>query len=233
MNDSQSFDELLISQLASASVWEFMLNLVLCAVLAGVLKRVYVRYGRTLSNRRAFGRNFVMLSMTTMLIITVVQTSLALSLGLIGALSIVRFRAAIKEPEELAYLFLAIALGLGLGANQRFSTIVAFTIILLSIRGLDLITRDREEWDENAYLTVTTSQGDTLTIDAVRGILETHCARYRTKRVDKHQGEMEAFFLVECRDGGTFQAIEGALREHDPAVKLSFLDHRGGSLAGP
>ena len=53
--------------------------------------------------------------MTTMLIITVVKSSLALSLGLVGALSIVRFRAAIKEPEELAYLFLTIAIGLALG----------------------------------------------------------------------------------------------------------------------
>ena len=46
VNDNQSFDELLISQMASASVWEFVLNLVLCAVLTAVLKRIYVRYGR-------------------------------------------------------------------------------------------------------------------------------------------------------------------------------------------
>jgi hypothetical protein len=61
----------------------------------------------------------MMITMTTMLIITIVKASLALSLGLVGALSIVRFRAAIKEPEELAYLFLAIAIGLDFGAGQR------------------------------------------------------------------------------------------------------------------
>ena len=48
-----------------------------------------------------------------MLIITVVKTSLALSLGLVGALSIVRFRSAIKDPEELLYLFFSIAIGIG------------------------------------------------------------------------------------------------------------------------
>ena len=55
--------------------------------------------------------------MTTYIVIMVVKNSLALSLGLVGALSIVRFRAAIKEPEELVYLFLIIAAGLGCGAN--------------------------------------------------------------------------------------------------------------------
>ena len=54
-----------------------------------------------------------------MIIITIVKSSIALSLGLVGALSIVRFRAAIKEPEELTFLFICIAIGVGLGAGQR------------------------------------------------------------------------------------------------------------------
>ena len=53
-----------------------------------------------------------------MIIITIVKSSLALSLGLVGALSIVRFRTAIKDPEELSFLFISIAIGLGMGANQ-------------------------------------------------------------------------------------------------------------------
>ena len=68
-----------------------------------------------------------------MLIITIVKSSLALSLGLVGALSIIRFRAAIKEPEELAYLFISISIGLGFGANQAIITTLAFIIIILVI----------------------------------------------------------------------------------------------------
>ena len=56
--------------------------------------------------------------------------SLALSLGLVGALSIVRFRAAIKEPEELVYLFLVIGLGLAFGSNQ-FA--VGFSLLSISL----------------------------------------------------------------------------------------------------
>ena len=63
--------------------------------------------------------------------ITVIKFSLALSLGLVGALSIVRFRAAIKEPEELIYLFLIIGIGLAAGANQFLVAIIATVFISL------------------------------------------------------------------------------------------------------
>jgi uncharacterized membrane protein YhiD involved in acid resistance len=63
----------------------------------------------------------------------IVKNSLALSLGLVGALSIVRFRAAIKEPEELVYLFLIITAGLGCGSGQLKITIVGVIFSLLII----------------------------------------------------------------------------------------------------
>ena len=72
-----------------------------------------------------------MLSLITFLVILIVKSSLALSLGLVGALSIVRFRTPIKEPEELIYLFLAIALGLGYGAGQIIPTTSIAIIIFL------------------------------------------------------------------------------------------------------
>src|SRR5687768_8190289 len=90
----------------NASHERFFVNMLLAAVLTYTLSLFYIRFGTAMSNRRKFARNFMLLALTTMMIIHIVQTSVALSLGLVGALSIVRFRAAIKEPEELAYLFL-------------------------------------------------------------------------------------------------------------------------------
>jgi len=75
----------------------------------------------------------VILGVATCIVIMIVKSSLALSLGLVGALSIVRFRAAIKEPEELVYLFLIIAAGLGCGAGQLKITIVGIIFALLII----------------------------------------------------------------------------------------------------
>ncbi|MEO1895580.1 MAG: DUF4956 domain-containing protein, partial [Methylococcales bacterium] len=102
-----------------------LINLIIGTILALILRFHFRRFGSTLSNREEFAMVFPFILLTTILIITVVKSSLALSLGLVGALSIVRFRTPIKEPEELAYLFLSIAMGLGLGANQTIPTIVA------------------------------------------------------------------------------------------------------------
>ncbi|MCP4154241.1 MAG: DUF4956 domain-containing protein, partial [bacterium] len=130
MNKLQTFEQFLSHTGENVPVLAFLVNLLLAAVLAYILSVVYTRYGHALSNRRLSSKNFLLITMTTMLIITIVKSSLALSLGLVGALSIVRFRAAIKEPEELSYLFLTIAVGLGMGANQTIITLLGFLVIV-------------------------------------------------------------------------------------------------------
>ena len=89
--------------------------------LASALAWFYARYGHSLSNRAKFAQVLPLLTMITVLVISVVKSSLALSLGLVGALSIMRFRTAIKEPEELIYLFMALAIGLGLGCRSALA----------------------------------------------------------------------------------------------------------------
>ena len=78
-------------------------------------------------------RIFPILSIGTTIIIAVVKSSLALSLGLVGALSIVRFRTPIKEPEELTYIFLCIGIGLSTGADQYQVAIIGFLLTVLCI----------------------------------------------------------------------------------------------------
>ena len=124
-----------INQNVQIDITNFVLSLVFAAILSFFVQLFYIRYSSTLSNRKEFSKNFVILGVTTCIVIMIVKSSLALSLGLVGALSIVRFRAAIKEPEELVYLFLIIAIGLGCGANQLIITVVGivFALILIMI----------------------------------------------------------------------------------------------------
>jgi hypothetical protein len=109
----------------------FIINLAVTSLLCYLIRIFYLKFSSSLSNRDYFSKNFVILGITTCIVITIVKSSLALSLGLVGALSIVRFRAAIKEPEELVYLFLVIATGLGLGANQTKITILGVLTTLV------------------------------------------------------------------------------------------------------
>ena len=111
----------------------FVINLITAIILSFLVQQTYNKTAKTLSNVQNFSKNFVILGLTTAIIITIVKSSLALSLGLVGALSIVRFRAAIKEPEELVFLFLIIAVGLGCGAGQLGITIIGTIIAIIII----------------------------------------------------------------------------------------------------
>ena len=123
----------ILNENISLDFTNFLRNLITVFFLSILIQLIYNKFSQSLSNKDYFSKNFVVLGITTCIVITIVKSSLALSLGLVGALSIVRFRAAIKEPEELVYLFLVIAAGLGTGAGQIKITIVGilFTLIVI------------------------------------------------------------------------------------------------------
>ena len=125
--------EFFLKQNIALDINNFLLSLVAATILSLLIQLFYVKYSSTLSNKFEFSKNFVVLGITTTIVITIVKSSLALSLGLVGALSIVRFRAAIKEPEELVFLFLVIATGLGCGAGQIKITSIGILFSLAAI----------------------------------------------------------------------------------------------------
>ena len=99
--------------------------------LSFIVRAFYINRSFSLVGKTHIASIIPILSGVVFLVIMVVKSSLALSLGLVGALSIVRFRTPIKEPEELVYLFLAIGVGLGLGAGQSMLTSIIVLLILL------------------------------------------------------------------------------------------------------
>ena len=201
------------------------INLVLSALFAFTLGQAYIYWGMSLSNRRSLAANFMLITVTTTFIILIVRSSVALSLGLVGALSIVRFRAAIKEPEELAYLFFAIGLGIGLGDNQRLLTLVALLVGLILI-GLGRLFR-RGGADVNLHLIVSGGGQSRLDLDALLEALKQHTKRLRLQRFDENGERMEASFLIEFDDLNALQAARDRLRGMAPDLEITFLDNRG------
>ena len=151
----KSLVDFFLNENVSISTGNFVQHLLVTLVLSLLVKIVYTKFSTTISNKKEFSKNFVILGLTTCIVITIVKSSLALSLGLVGALSIVRFRAAIKEPEELAYLFLIIAIGLGAGAGQiiiiTIGTLVSLTVIVFLY---SLNTKEKNKINENLHFTL-------------------------------------------------------------------------------
>ena len=167
----------------------------------------------------------MLMTLTTTFIIMVVRSSVALSLGLVGALSIVRFRAAVKEPEELTYLFLAIGLGIGLGDNQRLITMLTLAIAIVVLGLTRLLRKTRA--DVNLHLTFAASNPGNLELDAILQVLEQHCSKLKLLRFDETQSAMVTSFLVEFRDLENLNTARRALQQLSPDVEISFLDNKG------
>lgn len=214
----------LAREAAPIPIVEFLINLGLTFALSALLSLVYVYFGRALSNRKSFAANFIIIAMTTMMIIAIVKHSLALSLGLVGALSIVRFRAAIKEPEELGFLFLNIAIGLGFGANQRMITILAFGVIVVAVIIYGFIGWKKN--NQNLFLTVSLPNPSPDIGQRVIDILQEHCSSVNLKRMDASGEIYEASFLVDLNDYSALEACQKQLLEENEGFRLSFLDNK-------
>jgi hypothetical protein len=218
-------EEFFASQANPSDLTTFVINLILAAVSSFILSRVYIHWGSSLSNRRRFAANFMLMTITTTFIILVVRSSVALSLGLVGALSIVRFRTAVKEPEELAYLFFAIGIGIGLGDNQRLITLLALATGVVII-GLTRLTR-RAQADVNLHLNVASHSPVKVDLEQVVGALEPHCAKLKLLRFDENDQTLEVALLVEFKHVSNLSQAKAALRQLSDAVEITFLDNKG------
>lgn len=224
MNLQTSFRNLLGNPEMIAALPDVVLSLILAAILGILLALVYIRFGQSLSNRRLFARNFLLLTVTTTLVISIVKSSLALSLGLVGALSIVRFRTPIKEPEELAYLFLAIAIGLGLGAGQALVTGVALLLILgfIVIRS----ATNRPPTQPNLYVTIAAPGGTALSAQQLLQMLAELGAAAVLKRYDVSPEQLETAFHVAFPSPAALEEFSQRMRALVPNARITCLEDR-------
>lgn len=200
----------------------FFFAFFVCALLSYLLSIIYVKYGSAVSNRRSFAKNFILLAITTMFIISVVKSSLALSLGLVGALSIVRFRSAIKEPQELTYLFLTISIGLGCGAGLTILTILAFIGFWLVIIFSSRLKHVAE--DQHLYLTISTNNRNNITTEDIVNAIKDQCSFIKLKRTDENPVAIEISLYVEIENLTNLEKAKQNLKNLNPSLSITFMD---------
>jgi len=170
----------------------------------------------------------MLLALTTMLIIYIVKSSIALSLGLVGALSIVRFRAAIKEPEELTYLFLVIGIGLGMGADQPGITVLAFTLImcLLYIRSR-WFSHTLASLQNEMLLNISTDEIDE---EKINQLLSDNFRQVELKRMSQNNGKLFMTYSVEFEKFNQLTEVKNLLLKDAPKLEFTFVDNH--NMAG-
>ena len=208
--------------IARIEIVELFKNLVLSVVFALLLSAVVQRFSRIIGDRSQYTLVFLALMPTMVLIITVVKSSLALSLGLVGALSIVRFRTPIKEPEELIYLFLAIAAGLGLGANQTLPTALAFLFVLLVIVAAGMFRRG--EPARGVFMDVDGPPGEKAGVDPLCDVLRQRKMRFELKRYAESDDALSATFVVEAASTEELDGVVRDMRQAVPGGNVTLID---------
>lgn len=202
----------------------FITDMILTAALSFILKIIYIKFGLSLSNKSKFSSNFSLLALTTFLVITIIKSSLALSLGLVGALSIVRFRAAIKEPEELIYLFLCISIGLGFGAEQRYITLLAFSLIIfvLIIRGL--LRRSQPE-STNLYIKFDSDKSPPISslLEDLKKITKVS----KIKRLDYKDKGSELLLSTQFKNSNELLKFKDSILKKYKDLEISFYEDKG------
>lgn len=206
---------------------EFLINTLLLILMTEILAYVYRKFGHALSNRRRLAALFPLLAITTMMIISIIRSSIALSLGLVGALSIVRFRSAIKEPEELAYIFLTIALGLGMGAGQREVTLGFYVVTMAFLVLRELVggrfTLPGLNNHEKMYLEITTDNSENQ-LKAITDLITPFTSGLELKRVDTSGKKSAYYFLAWVPDYQKLTALTQSIKTAEPTAEISVLN---------
>ena len=188
----------------------FVLALILSIIYSYLLRFFYLNYWRSISDKEQISSNFILLTLIITIIITVVKSSLALSLGLVGALSIVRFRTPIKDPEELIFLFICIALGLGLGAFQFWHTTIGFIFLILVI--LIWSKFNNKVNQNNFFLSINEENFDVQNfIDKSANIFEIIIL----KKIEENDNQKEIIFSMRLKKNVSFNNLDKFLKTNN------------------
>jgi len=224
MESFEPLNQLIYTNINTQSdIYSIAINLFLCILMSFILRSFYIKYSFSLTGKHHIGSVLPLLAIIVFLVISVVKSSLALSLGLVGALSIVRFRTPIKEPEELVYLFLAISLGLGYAAGQTMiTTLVFFVMILVSY----LWFSNKPSQKNQEYNLVINWTEPRLNYETIEEIVVRASEVTKLVRIESSESYKNAVFLTSPESIKAFSQLSNDISKLDPSAEISFYETR-------
>lgn len=146
-----------VAEFSAITISEMLIAVVLSFVLSLFIVLIYRLTYAGVSYSRNFAGCLVMIAMVTAVVIQVITSNVVLSLGMVGALSIVRFRTAVKEPADTAFLFWAIATGIICGAGYVTVSILATLVLGVLFVGVYVFNRKGKS---DTYMVVLRCEAD-------------------------------------------------------------------------
>ena len=197
MTFNDIFKSSFLENVASVSILDMVIALVLAFGLGMFIFLVYKKTYSGVMYSSSFGVTLVALTLITTLVILAVTSNVVLSLGMVGALSIVRFRTAIKEPLDIAFLFWSIAAGIVLAAGMIPLAVIGSVLI-----GVILLVFVNRKSHSNPYIAVVQCDGHESET-AVKSYLDVHTKRCVVKSKSAQKDAVELNLELRLQDDNT------------------------------
>ena len=224
MNDfTNNLNDLITPNMNQVDLVPTLFSFLMCVIMSFILREFYIKRSFSLSGKLHIGSVIPVLSAVVFLVIIVVKSSLALSLGLVGALSIVRFRTPIKEPEELVYLFLAIAIGLGYAAGQVLITTIITSLILFFIY---MWLSNRKIINTNEYNLVIKWEKQEVMFEDILTEIKPIVQNLRIIRLDKSSSGNTSVMLIIPNENLPVEIIANKLHKLDKNINVTFFEEK-------
>ncbi len=194
-----------------------ILALVVSFVLGMLIHYVYQRSFRGVIYNQAFSVSLALLTILTTMITLAISSNIALSLGMVGALSIVRYRTAVKDPADLIFLFWAVGTGITIGAHLHYLAVVAALVVIVL-----LLTIGRRTSTNEVFILIVHYIGDDVSGD-LRRIL--HGKRFQVKSKTIRKNNVEMAIEVEVKNNNT--AFMDTIKELPSVTDVSLIQFTG------
>lgn len=220
MNKRQLLEYLLETNAGMS--WQQMLLALLMSLVLGIWMYLVYRltYRGTVYSKN-FNQTLVLLCVITTAVMLVISGNLALSLGMVGSLSIIRFRTAIKEPRDIAFLFWAICIGIACGSEFYLVAVLVSAIltVLLAVGSLDL-------YDQVSYLLVVRGDPGALEPGAVQQAVRPFVRAQKLRMQSDTAEAREATHELRLRAGKT-DALLDAVRAVAGVESVNLVSYSG------
>lgn len=197
MTFNDIFKSSFLENITSVSILDMVIALALAFGIGLFIFFVYKKTYQGVMYSSSFGTTLVALTVITTLVILAVTSNVVLSLGMVGALSIVRFRTAIKEPLDIAFLFWSIAVGIVLAAGMIPLAVIGSVII-----GVILIVFVNRKSHFNPYIVVLSCKGNEAEKEATE-FLKSNVKKYVVKSKSVQSGRIDLNLEIRLKDDNT------------------------------
>ena len=197
MNFSDVFKSSFIESVQEFSAVDTLVGM-LCALLIGMF--IFVIYKKTFKGvmySTGFAMSLIGLSLVTTLVIMAVTSNVVLSLGMVGALSIVRFRAAIKEPMEIVFLFWSLAVGIVIGAGM-----IPLAVIGSAIIGIILVLFGNVKFNTLPYILIVNCDDEKAEKEATK-LIGKSVSKYIVKSKTVNASGIELTAEIKVKENAT------------------------------